>query len=146
MKGEPARWPDDGVILYDGVCVLCSGGARFVAKRDRARRFRFTAIQSSYGAAMAHALHIDPNDPDTNAVVLGRRIYRRSDATLVVLSLLPWWRWTAALWLVPRPIRDAIYTFVARNRYRLFGRRESCDLGGTLLAGRVLADWRPDAP
>ena len=57
-------WPDDDVILYDGVCIFCSRWVRFVATRDAAPRFRFTAIQSPYGTRLAQALGIDPNDPD----------------------------------------------------------------------------------
>ena len=66
-----SRWPDDDVILYDGICVFCSRWVRFVATRDVERRFRFTAIQSPYGARLAQALGIDPGDPDTNAVIHG---------------------------------------------------------------------------
>ena len=71
------RWPDDDVILYDGVCVFCSRWIRFVATRDVARRFCFTAIQSPYGTRLAEAFGIDPHDPDTNAVVHGwRRVFQ----------------------------------------------------------------------
>ena len=65
------QWPDDDVILYDGVCIFCSRWVRFAATRDTARRFRFTAIQSPYGTRLAQAFGIDPDDPDTNAVVHG---------------------------------------------------------------------------
>ncbi|MGB6252705.1 MAG: DCC1-like thiol-disulfide oxidoreductase family protein, partial [Bradyrhizobium sp.] len=61
-------WPDDDVILYDGVCSFCSRWGRFVASRDNAKRFRFTAIQSAYGRRLTQAFGIDPGDPDTNAV------------------------------------------------------------------------------
>ena len=59
------------MILYDGVCVFCSRWVRFVAARDNAQRFRFTAIQSGYGTRLAKAFGIDPGDPDTNAVIHG---------------------------------------------------------------------------
>ncbi len=78
-------WPDDDVILYDGVCVFCSRWIRFVATRDTARRFRFTAIQSAYGTRLAQAFGIDPDDPDTNAVIHGGVAYFKSDAALTVL-------------------------------------------------------------
>jgi DCC1-like thiol-disulfide oxidoreductase len=68
-------WPDDDVILYDGVCVFCSRWIRFIATRDVARRFRFTAIQSDYGTRLAQAFGIDPDDPDTNAVIHGGIAY-----------------------------------------------------------------------
>jgi predicted DCC family thiol-disulfide oxidoreductase YuxK len=133
-------WPDDGIILYDGVCVLCSGWVRFVAKRDTARRFRFTPISSPYGQHLAGALGIDPEDPDTNAVILDGRALRRSDAALAVVGTLRRWRWVRALRFVPRPLRDFVYTLIARHRYRIFGRHEVCDLGGPSLAGRVIVD------
>jgi len=136
-------WPDDGVILYDGVCVLCSGWVRFIVNRDAARRFRFTPIQSAYGRQFAITLGIDPDDPDTNAVVLDGRALRRSDAALAVVGALPGWGWVSAVRVVPRPVRDAVYTAIARTRYQVFGRHDVCDLGGPSLADRVITDLPP---
>jgi predicted DCC family thiol-disulfide oxidoreductase YuxK len=119
-------WPDDDVILYDGVCVFCSRWIRFVAVRDVDRRFRFTAIQSGYGTRLAQAFGIDPADPDTNAVVRGGVACFKSDAALTVLSNLPGWRWARLLRSVPKPLRDAVYDLFARNRYRIFGKYEEC--------------------
>src|SRR5438876_11530235 len=119
-------WPDDDVILYDGVCVFCSRWVRFVASRDVAARFRFTAIQSPYGTRLAQAFGIDPNDPDTDAVVHGGVAYFKSDAALTVLGALPGWQWTHVLFTVPKALRNAIYDLVARNRYRIFGKYEEC--------------------
>jgi predicted DCC family thiol-disulfide oxidoreductase YuxK len=140
MTDELRIWPDDGVILYDGVCVLCSRWVRFVAKRDVARRFRFTPITSPYGRHLASTLGIDPHDPDTNAVILDGHALRRSDAALAVVSSLPGWGWVSALRLVPRSARDAVYTLIARNRYRVFGRHNECDLGGPSLADRIIVE------
>jgi predicted DCC family thiol-disulfide oxidoreductase YuxK len=140
MMREARFWPDDDVILFDGVCVLCSGWTSFVARRDVARRFRFTPIQSAYGRRLATALGIDPDDPDTNAVVLGGRALRRSDGALAVLSSLPGWGWVRVLRIVPRFVRDAIYGFIARNRYRMFGRHDACDLSGACFADRIVTE------
>lgn len=139
-------WPDDGIILYDGVCVLCSGWVRFVTRRDVARRFRFTPIQSPYGRALAAALGIDPDNPDTNAVIIGGRALRRSDAALAVVGTLPGWSWVRALRWVPRPLRDLVYTLIARNRYGLFGRHDVCDLGGASIADRIIVAAPPNRP
>lgn len=111
---------------------------RFVLERDAAKRFRFTPIQSDYGRALAKAAGIDPENPDTNAVVWGGEIYRRSDAALRVVSLLPGWGWVRASRVVPRPLRDLVYRGIARNRYGLFGRHDVCDLGGRDHADRVI--------
>lgn len=100
------KWPDDDVILFDGVCIFCSRWVRFVAKRDPAKRFRFTPIQSDYGARLARTFGIDPADPDTNAVVHGGAVFMKSDAALTVLSQLPGWGWVRALFAVPKPLRE----------------------------------------
>jgi len=131
-------WPDDDVILYDGVCVFCSRWIRFVIARDHAKRFRFTPIQSAYGTRLARAFGIDPADPDTNAVVHGGRAHLKSDAALTVLSQLAGWGWTRVLFAVPKPLRDAVYSLVARNRYRIFGRYDVCFVPDAELRKRVL--------
>jgi predicted DCC family thiol-disulfide oxidoreductase YuxK len=132
------KWPDDDVILYDGVCVFCSRWVRFVARRDTARRFRFTAIQSPYGTRLAQAFEIDPDDPDTNAVVHGGVVWLKSDAALTVLSLLPGWGWVRVFFAVPKPLRDAVYSLVARNRYRIFGKYEQCFVPDAETRARVM--------
>jgi predicted DCC family thiol-disulfide oxidoreductase YuxK len=132
------NWPDDDVILYDGVCVFCSRWVQFVIARDTAKRFRFTPIQSPYGTRLAQAFGIDPGDPDTNAVIHGGRAHLKSDAALTVLSNLPGWGWTRALFAVPKPLRNAVYSVVARNRYRIFGKFESCFVPDAELRKRVL--------
>ena len=132
------RWPDDDVILYDGICIFCSRWIRFIVARDVARRFHFTPIQSPYGTRLAHALGINPDDPDTNAVVHGGVVYYKSDAALTVLSLLPRLSWMRALFVVPKPLRDFMYNFIARNRYRIFGKYEGCFLGDASFKGRVI--------
>ncbi|MHB0772277.1 thiol-disulfide oxidoreductase DCC family protein [Bradyrhizobium sp. 5.13L] len=132
------EWPDDDVILFDGICIFCSRWVRFVARRDTGKRFRFTPIQSDYGALLAKTFGIDPDDPDTNAVVHGDEVYVKSDAALTVLSHLPGWGWTRALFAVPKPLRDAIYSLVARNRYRIFGKYDACFVPDADLRARVL--------
>src|SRR6202165_689552 len=131
-------WPDDDVILYDGVCVFCSRWVRFVATRDVDRRFRFTAIQSGYGTRLAQAFGIDPGDPDTNAVVHGGVAYFKSDAALTVLGALPGWRSVRGLRTVPKRLRDAVYNLVARHRYRIFGKYEACFVPDAELRARVM--------
>jgi predicted DCC family thiol-disulfide oxidoreductase YuxK len=131
-------WPDDDVILYDGVCIFCSRWVRFVATRDVAQRFRFTPIQSDYGTRLAQTFGIDPGDPDTNAVIHGGVAYFKSDAALTVLASLPGWHWTRVLRRVPKPVRDAVYSLVARNRYRIFGRYDACFVPDAAMRARVL--------
>jgi predicted DCC family thiol-disulfide oxidoreductase YuxK len=132
------QWPDDDIILYDGVCVFCSRWIRFIAARDVKGRFRFTAIQSDYGRRLALAFGINPADPDTNAVIHDGVAYFKSDAALTALSHLPGWQWARLLRALPKPLRDAVYNLVARNRYRIFGKYEVCFLGDASFKSRVL--------
>src|ERR1700754_5321041 len=101
------QWPDDDVILYDGVCVFCSRWVRFVVVRDVDRRFRFTAIQSAYGSRLAQAFGIDPRDPDTNAVIHGGVAFFKSDAALTALSCLSGLGGVRMLFWVPKPVGNA---------------------------------------
>lgn len=123
---QPAPDEPDGLILFDGVCVFCSRWVRFVIDRDPERRFRFTAIQSDTGRGLAARFGIDPDAPQTNAVVWGGRIFFKSDAALTVLGHLAATRPLRLLKAVPRALRDPVYDLIAGNRYALFGRTEAC--------------------
>ncbi|MEN3746678.1 thiol-disulfide oxidoreductase DCC family protein [Sphingomonas sp. HF-S3] len=115
------------IILFDAQCVLCSAHARFVLANDRSGRFRLASMQGEAGAALYRRFGIDPADPDTMLVVEGDRVFRDSDAVLAVWRGLGWpWRAAGVMTLVPRGLRDPVYRWVARNRYRLFGRSEQC--------------------
>ncbi len=132
------QWPDDDVILFDGVCVFCSRWVRFVAMRDKEKRFRFTPIQSPYGARLAQVFGIDPTDPDTNAVIHGGVAYFKSDGALTVLSHLPGWRWARLLFTVPKALRDPVYSLIAKNRYRIFGKFDACFVPDAATRARVV--------
>lgn len=130
----------DGLILFDGVCVLCSGWVRFLIERDHVNFWRFTPIQSRYGRALAQGLGIDPEIPQTNAVIVGGRAYFKSDSAIHALARLPRWRWVHVFSILPRPVRDWLYDRVAQNRYRLFGRTDSCMVPSPELMRRFVFD------
>ena len=127
-RWSPQPCPDepDGLILFDGVCVFCSRWVRFVMRLDRDRRFRFLPIQTERGRALAARYAIDPDAPQTNAVVWEGRIYFKSDAALTVLGVFAETAALAALRILPRALRDPAYDLIARNRYRIFGRTDQC--------------------
>jgi predicted DCC family thiol-disulfide oxidoreductase YuxK len=127
-RWSPQSAPDepDGLILFDGVCVFCSRWVRFVIDHDPQGRFRFLPIQSETGRALAARYGIDPEAPQTNAVVLNGRIYFKSDAALTVLGALPGTGPLAALKAAPRFLRDPLYDLIAKNRYAIFGRTDAC--------------------
>jgi predicted DCC family thiol-disulfide oxidoreductase YuxK len=115
------------VILFDGLCVLCSRGAWFVLKHDRRGRFRLAAMQSEAGAALCLRFGVDAIDPATMLLIENGQALRMSNAVFGICSGLGWpWRAFGLFRIVPRPLRDAVYRLVARNRYRWFGRRETC--------------------
>ena len=117
-----------GLILFDGVCVLCSRGCGFVSKRDRRGYFRFVPLQLAEGRPLAEQLGINPDRPGSFAFVVNGQAFVKSEAVLRIARELPRWQWTWLFHFIPRMIRDAIYDLVARNRYRWFGRRDACIL------------------
>ena len=127
------------IILFDAHCVLCSANARFVLRFDRERRFRLAAMQGDVGAELFRRNGLDPADPESILVVDGDRVWRDSDAVIAIYAGLGWpWRAAVAARLVPRGLRDPVYRWVARNRYRMFGRRETCWLPRPEFADRLL--------
>ena len=130
-------WPDDDVILYDGVCLFCSHWIHFVAARDNGR-FRFTAIQSGYGRRLAGHYGVDPTAPHTNVVIHRGIAHFKSDGALTVLSLLPGWGWVRMLRALPGGLRDPIYDLIAETRYRIFGRSDLCMVPDAAMRARLM--------
>jgi predicted DCC family thiol-disulfide oxidoreductase YuxK len=127
------------IIVFDAMCVLCSANAQFVLRYDRRKLFRLASMQGEVGADLYRRFGIDPADPETLIVVRGDEALRDTDAIFAIWTGLGWpWRVLATLRIVPRTIRDPLYRLVARNRYRLFGRRTSCWLPTPQDAARIL--------
>lgn len=115
------------VILFDGHCLLCAGSVQFVLRHERDDAIRFVALQSAEGRALAAAQGVDADDPDTFLFIANGRAHQKSSGALEVLARLrPPWPLARVLLLIPRPMRDAVYGLIARNRYRWFGRSDSC--------------------
>ena len=104
-------------LIFDGVCVLCSLGCGFVSKRNRRGYFRFVPMQLAEGRPLAEQLGINPDRPDSFAFVANGQAYVKIRSRAAHL-----------FHFIPRVIRDEIYDLVARNRYRWFGRRDTCIL------------------
>lgn len=115
------------VVLFDGVCKLCNGWAKFIIRHDRRQRIRLATVQSPEGQALLEWAGLPLDRFDTMAAVTGDRLYVRSEAFFVALSDFPApWRWLRVLRFFPAVIRDWLYDRIALNRYRLFGRYDSC--------------------
>ena len=121
------------VLLYDGVCVLCNGVVRFLLDHDPLNLFRFVPLESPLGIELLAHFGPQPTQEGvallTSALTSLEHLYHRSDAVAQALQLLPrrpWPRLGRALSLIPRPLRELGYTIVARLRYRIFGRYDTC--------------------
>lgn len=126
---------DHPVILFDGVCNLCTGSVRFVIERDSRKRFRFASLQSP----VAERLLGRREDLESVILLQDGKTYRKSGAALRIARRLDGlWPLLAVLLIIPGFLRDAVYDWIGRRRYRMFGRREACWLPGVDLADRFL--------
>ena|SRR5437868_6671507 len=134
---------DAPVLLYDGVCGFCNKTVQVILERDRKGTMRFAALQSDYGRAVVER-HAELRGVDSvvfveNSPGGGERVFVRSDAALRVAAYLGGaWKLLLAGYAVPRPARDFCYNLFARNRYRLFGKYESCILPPPEVRSRFL--------
>lgn len=127
------------IVLFDGVCNLCSTSVQFILQRDPTGRFRFASLQSDLAQRLLTERGLDPKALDSVVVVDGDRFYRESDAALrIARDLKGAWKALAVFRVIPRPVRDWAYRLIARNRYRWFGKSETCWLPTPELRGRFL--------
>ncbi|MGA6181028.1 thiol-disulfide oxidoreductase DCC family protein [Stenotrophomonas sp. NPDC077421] len=129
-----------GVIVFDGVCALCSRWVRFLLRVDRQERYRFAAMQGTHGRVLLRQHGLDPDDPLSFLLLEDGRAWTDTDAIVrVLVGLGGPWRLAVVLRAVPRRLRDRAYRALARNRYRWFGRQDSCFLPSAEQARRFLA-------
>ena len=129
------------VVLFDGVCSLCSASVQWIIKRDGEGQFRFAAVGSAAAGKLLAASGFTGAVPDSVVLVHGGKVYVESDAVIGIARQLGWpWKLAAAFLVLPKSLRDWLYRQVARRRYRWFGRRESCWMPTPELRGRFLDD------
>lgn len=134
----------EAVALIDGECVLCHSLTAFAVKYDRKRKIRFAALQSAAGRRLLTAAGYAEAalaGPDSFLLLRGGRLYSRSGAVLRAASSIGgWFSLLSVFRIVPVPIRDAVYDWVARNRYRWFGKSEVCLMPSDEVRSRFLED------
>ena len=129
------------ILLFDGHCNLCNAGVQFIVKRNPAKTIRFASLQSKAGRALLDEYNIDQDYIDSLVFIEGGEIFVSSTAALRTLSYLSSWESQLKLLLVvPSPLRDPVYRFVARYRYKWFGRREQCMVPSSELMERFIPD------
>ena len=127
------------VILFDGVCNLCTGSVRFVIERDSRKQFRFASLQSPVAEKLLGPQRNEADRFESVVLVVGERIYRKSSAALLIARRLDGlWPLLSVLLAIPRPLRDAVYDWIGRRRYRMFGKRAACWKPRPELADRFL--------
>jgi predicted DCC family thiol-disulfide oxidoreductase YuxK len=135
----PDPSPHPSVILFDGECHFCRAGVTFVIRHDPRGTFRFAPRQSDAARYLLAPFGVRPDALGSIALIAGPILTTRSDAVLKICTQLGFpWRLVAWLAVIPRPLRDAVYAWVARNRHRLPGRRDRCRVAGPTEADRFL--------
>ncbi|MFZ9858286.1 MAG: thiol-disulfide oxidoreductase DCC family protein [Roseiflexaceae bacterium] len=129
------------IVMFDGVCNLCNGVVRWIIPRDPTNQVRFAALQSAVGQRLLQQHTLDTTALDSVIVLDGDTVFVESDAALRICQALRWpWPLLYYLRIIPRRWRDTIYRWIARNRYRWFGRREQCMLPSPEHAQRFVED------
>lgn len=147
---ERAQFASHPVLLYDGVCVLCNGVVSFLLRHDTRDLFRFVPLESPLATELFAPFGPQSTEEGvaliTNTLAPNQRLYHRSDAVSQALQLLasPWRQLGRILAFIPRPIRELGYTIVARLRYRLFGRYQTCPIPNPHDRDKILGLYHPN--
>jgi predicted DCC family thiol-disulfide oxidoreductase YuxK len=115
------------LILFDGVCNLCDRSVQFIIRHDKKKQFRFASLQGLKGQEMLKKYNLPSGDMNSFVLIYDNKVYQRSSGALKVLQLLGGgWKLLYGFMIVPAFIRNGVYNWIARNRYRWFGKQESC--------------------
>jgi predicted DCC family thiol-disulfide oxidoreductase YuxK len=131
---------DKLIVLFDGVCNLCNSAVQFIIKHDHKKKFKFASLQSEIGQQFSRSLNLPVGNFGTFILIKNNKPHLRSSGALLVLKelggiyILPY-----ALIIIPRSIRDFFYNVIARNRYKWFGKRNSCMVPSPELSSRFLS-------
>jgi len=129
----------NSTILFDGICNLCNGAVKFIIKHDKKEKFRFGSLQSDSAKKLLEPYHLPTEELNSFVLIEDGKIYLRSRAVLRIASQLDGaWKLTSAFYIFPSFISDAVYNFVAKTRYKVFGKREKCMAPTTELKNRFI--------
>lgn len=128
------------IILFDGVCNFCNSAINFVLKQDRKGVFHFAPLQSEAGQKLLQQYRLPTEEFESFVLIDDGKVYKKSTASLRVLNKLPWyWKEAQILRIIPTVFRDAIYDFIARNRYKWFGKKGQCMIPTPEMRSRFLS-------
>lgn len=115
------------IILFDGVCNLCNSSVNFIIDRDKSNQFKFASLQSEAGKSFLRSFNIENVKLETLFFLYGNKCYDQSTAVLKVVKYFPGlWKLFYIFIIIPKPLRDFFYKIIAKNRYKWFGKKDSC--------------------
>lgn len=118
---------DKEIILFDGVCNFCNSSINFIIDHDPSKKFRFASLQSPIGQELLKKHQLDTQKFDSVILLKNNHLYQRSSAALeIIKSLSGVWKYLSVLQILPSTWLDFFYVLVAKNRYKLFGKSETC--------------------
>ncbi|MGV0969869.1 MULTISPECIES: thiol-disulfide oxidoreductase DCC family protein [unclassified Empedobacter] len=127
------------IILFDGICNLCNQSVQFVIEHDKKNQFRFASLQSDFGQNFLKENNLDATQFDSVVFIEDDKFYTKSSAALKISKYLDGITSLLTIFMiVPKPLRDVVYSFIAKNRYRWFGKQESCWLPSPELKAKFL--------
>ena len=130
---------DQKIILFDGVCNLCNGAVTYIIKRDKKNVFKFAALQSEIGQQLISKFNIDTSKVDSIIFIDGEKHYTKSSAALHIAKQLSGaYPLLFGFMVVPKFIRNSVYDYIAKNRYKWFGKKESCMIPTAELKSKFL--------
>lgn len=139
LRAAPYLDAGESVVLFDGTCRLCNGWANFIIRHDSTHRFKLAPVQSHEGQELLKWAGLPTHEYNTIVVIEDDRFYVRSDAMFTILARLPApWHWLCAARIVPLFLRDWMYDKIALNRFKLFGRYDTCRMPQPDHPGRFL--------
>jgi predicted DCC family thiol-disulfide oxidoreductase YuxK len=131
----------NNVVLFDGVCSFCNSSVMFLIKRDHSEFLSFSSLQSSYGQKLLEEFNLPKDDFDSFIYITNGKVYSKSTAALKIAHKLSFpYNLLYGLMLIPIPIRDKVYSIIARNRYRWFRKKTSCEIPPEHIRKRFLDD------
>jgi predicted DCC family thiol-disulfide oxidoreductase YuxK len=127
------------VLLFDGVCNLCNSSVQFIIKNDKKGKFRFASIQSDYGQQAIKEYDLGDENLKTVILIADGKAYKKSTAALEVARRMDGlWPLLYVFWIVPYPLRDLVYNWIANNRYKWFGKKDQCMIPSPELKDRFI--------
>ncbi len=139
LKRMPIMHSSYPVVLFDGVCNFCNNTINTIIKLDKKSVFKFAPIQSDIGQQYLNIHHFVPKNMSSVILICDGNVYTKSDAAMQTFKHLGgWWRYLRILTFVPRPVRDAVYDFIAKNRYKWFGKKKECMVPTPEVSARFL--------